>query len=107
MSAAVAAVSLPVAAFVVWALLRSPLARRLISPSTGERWSDHATPSFGGVGIYLGLAPGIRAGATLLFVAGTIDDVRSLPPLAKLAAQGGAAAIVLLSGLEVEEVGSQ
>jgi UDP-GlcNAc:undecaprenyl-phosphate GlcNAc-1-phosphate transferase len=124
MSAAAAAVAFPVSAFVIWALQRSPLAHRLIAHPTGERWSEQATPSFGGVGIFLGLAAGIvaaiaaggvhahkellgvLAAAALLFVAGFVDDLRSLPVVVKLAAQFGAAAIVLSTGLSVQIVGN-
>jgi UDP-GlcNAc:undecaprenyl-phosphate/decaprenyl-phosphate GlcNAc-1-phosphate transferase len=122
MSAAAAAVAFPVSAFVIWALLRSRLARRLIAHPTGERWSEHATPTFGGIGLFLGLAAGIGAaiaaggvnahqellgvlaGAALLFLAGLIDDVRSLPVAVKLAAQFGAGAIALAMGLSVQIV---
>src|SRR6266487_2737110 len=118
-SAVAAAVALPVSAIVIWALLRSPLAHRLIAHPTGERWSEQATPSLGGVGIFLGLAAGIAAAiaaggvhaheellgilaaAALLFVAGFVDDLRSLPVVLKLAAQFGAAAIALSTGLSV------
>ena len=124
MSAAAAAVALPVSAFAIWALLRSTFARRLVAHPTGERWSEQATPTFGGIGLFLGLAAGIAAamaaggvhaheellgvlgGAGLLFLAGLIDDVLSLPALVKLAAQFGAAAIVLTTGLSVEIVGN-
>ncbi len=122
MSAAAAAVAFPVSAFVIWALLRSPLGGRLVAHPTGERWSERATPTFGGVGLYLGLAAGIGAaiaaggvhaheellgilgGATLLFVVGLVDDLRSLPAAAKLAAQFGAGAIALSTGLSVQIV---
>ncbi|HZO62550.1 MAG TPA: hypothetical protein VFB35_06165 [Gaiellaceae bacterium] len=124
MSAAAAAVALPVAAFVTWSLLHSPLARRLVARPTGERWSEHVTPTFGGVGIFLGLAAGIGAsiaaggvhaheellgvlgGAALLFAAGLADDVLALPAVVKLAAQFGAAAIVLATGLSVQVISS-
>jgi UDP-GlcNAc:undecaprenyl-phosphate/decaprenyl-phosphate GlcNAc-1-phosphate transferase len=124
MSAAAAVVALPISAIVIWALLRSPLAHRLIAHPTGERWSEHTTPTFGGVGIFAGLAGGILAaiavggfhgreellgilaGAGLLFLAGLIDDVYSLPVVVKLGAQFGAAAIVLTTGLSVEIVGN-
>jgi UDP-GlcNAc:undecaprenyl-phosphate/decaprenyl-phosphate GlcNAc-1-phosphate transferase len=124
MSAAAAVVALPISAIVIWALLRSPLAHRLIAHPTGERWSEHTTPTFGGVGIFAGLAGGILAaiavggfhgreellgilaGAGLLFLAGLIDDVYSLPAIVKLGAQFGAAAIVLTTGLSVEIVGN-
>jgi len=123
-SAAVAVVALPVSAFAIWTLLRSPVGGRLIAHPTGERWSPHATPTFGGVGIFLGLASGIGAalavggfhgreellgvlgGAALLFLAGLIDDVYALPAWLKLGAQFGAAAIVLSTGLSVEIVGN-
>jgi UDP-GlcNAc:undecaprenyl-phosphate/decaprenyl-phosphate GlcNAc-1-phosphate transferase len=124
MSAAAAVVALPISAIVIWALLRSPLAHRLIAHPTGERWSEHTTPTFGGVGIFAGLAGGILAaiavggfhgreellgilaGAGLLFLAGLIDDVYSLPAIVKLGTQFGAAAIVLTTGLSVEIVGN-
>jgi UDP-GlcNAc:undecaprenyl-phosphate GlcNAc-1-phosphate transferase len=123
MSAAAAAVALPVSALVIWVLLRSPLAHRLVAHPTGERWSARTTPTFGGVGLFLGLAAGIGAalaagavphahdellgvlgGGALLFLAGLVDDVRSLPAIAKLAVQFGAAAIALASGFSVEIV---
>jgi UDP-GlcNAc:undecaprenyl-phosphate GlcNAc-1-phosphate transferase len=118
-----AVVALPVAAAVVWALLRSSFARRIVSRPSGERWSERETPLFGGVGIFLGFAAGIGAvfaaggadgrkeellgilgGCAILFVAGLIDDVRSLNPVFKLAAQGGAVALVLSTGLSVQIV---
>ena len=92
---------------------RAPAGRPSDAASAG---ASSATPTFGGVGIFLGLAAGIGAaiaaggvdahkellgilgGAALLFVAGLIDDVCSLPAVVKLAAQFGAAAIVLVDG---------
>jgi UDP-GlcNAc:undecaprenyl-phosphate GlcNAc-1-phosphate transferase len=124
MSAAAAAVAFPVSVLVIWALLRSPVAHRLIAHPTGERWSGQATPTFGGVGLFVGLAAGvgaavaaggvhaheellgILAAAGLLFLAGLVDDVRSLPAVVKLAAQVGAAAIALATGLSVQIVGN-
>ena len=121
-SAAAAVVALPVSAFVIWALLHSPVARRLVAHPTGERWSEQATPTFGGVGIFLGFAAGIFAtigvgyvdtheellgvlgGAALLFAAGLVDDVYSLPAAMKLAVQFGAAGIALAAGLSVQIV---
>ena len=124
MSAAVTIAAFPVAALVIWALLRSSLGDRLVAEPTGERWHDRVTPSFGGVGIYLGLLAGlgaavavgaveassellgVTAGCTILFVAGLADDLRELPPLAKLGAQFLAAGVVLASGLTVEVIES-
>ncbi len=115
--------ALPISAIGIdWALLRSPLAHRLIAHPTGERWSEHATPTFGGVGIFAGLAAGIvaavavggfdgrkellgvLAGAALLFLVGLIDDVYALPAAVKLGAQFARAAIALVMGLSVEIV---
>jgi UDP-GlcNAc:undecaprenyl-phosphate/decaprenyl-phosphate GlcNAc-1-phosphate transferase len=121
--AAATLVALPVASLVLWALLRSPsAAARLVAHPTGERWHDRATPTFGGVGIAAGLAAavafallvgaveatwelaGILAGCAIVFLAGLIDDVRHLSPLAKLAAQFAAAGIAIAAGLRVELV---
>lgn len=121
MSAAVTLVALPVAATVLWALLRSPaLGERLVAVPSGERWHARPTPTFGGVGIVAGLFAGVvvallvgavdpsrellgvLTGCALLFVAGLVDDVAHLSPLAKLVAQFAAAGIVVASGLHVE-----
>ena len=119
-NAAVTIAALPVAYLVLRVLMRSPLEGRLQALPSDERWHDRPTPIFGGVGIFAGLIAGIGAavltgaieltgglvgivaGCTLLFVAGLIDDTRHLSPLMKLAAQFGAAAIVIGSGLRVE-----
>jgi UDP-GlcNAc:undecaprenyl-phosphate GlcNAc-1-phosphate transferase len=121
-SAIVTLAALPVAALVLWALLRSHFSRRLIAEPTGQRWHANATPTLGGVGIFAGFAAGVLlavavgaveptselygvlGGCTLLFVAGLADDLVTLSPKLKLAAQFGAAAIVLASGLSVEIV---
>ena len=122
MSAVVCLVASPVAAFTIWRLLRSPLAKRFVAAPSRDRWHVQATPTLGGVGIFTGFAAavviavavgavggsselwGVLGGAAIVFAAGLIDDLRSLPPLAKLAAQIGAAAVVLASGLRVEIV---
>ena len=49
---------------------------------------------------------GILAGVTIVFVAGLVDDLWHLSPIAKLAAQIVAAVVVLASGLNVEIVGN-
>jgi UDP-GlcNAc:undecaprenyl-phosphate GlcNAc-1-phosphate transferase len=118
--AGIAALALPIGLVLTWALLRSPLARRLVAVPTGDRWHERATPLLGGIGITGALlagvgiavavhaAPGTRelvgvvGGCGLLFAAGLADDLWHLKPIAKLAAQGGAAALVLASGLKVE-----
>jgi UDP-GlcNAc:undecaprenyl-phosphate GlcNAc-1-phosphate transferase len=124
-SAAVTIAALPVAASVLWVLLRSSgLAGRLVAHPTGERWHDAPTPTFGGVGIAAGLFAGvgcaiaagavdtsgellgILAGCAVLFVAGLVDDIRHLSPVAKLAAQFAAAGIAVAAGLRVELIGN-
>jgi len=120
--AAVAALS--VAALTLSVLLRAGLGGRLVADPSGERWHARSTPVFGGVGIFLGLVAGVAAaiavgatdassellgilgGCAILFVAGFVDDVYTLKPIAKLAAQFAAAAVVLASGLTVEIVGN-
>jgi UDP-GlcNAc:undecaprenyl-phosphate/decaprenyl-phosphate GlcNAc-1-phosphate transferase len=121
-SAIVCLVALPVAALVIWCLLRSHLGERVVARPTGDRWHEQETPTLGGVGIFLGFVAGVLlalavgaidgslellgivGGAAIVFAAGLVDDLRSLPPLAKLAAQIGAAAAVLAAGLRVEIV---
>ncbi|HEY7731393.1 MAG TPA: MraY family glycosyltransferase, partial [Gaiellaceae bacterium] len=124
MDAAVTIAALPVAALVLWALLSSGAAARLVAVPSGERWHERPTPTFGGVGIFAGLLAGlglavatgaveassellgIAAGAALLFLAGLVDDVRHLSPAVKLGAQICAAAIAIVAGLNVELVGN-
>jgi UDP-GlcNAc:undecaprenyl-phosphate/decaprenyl-phosphate GlcNAc-1-phosphate transferase len=114
--------ALPAALLAVWGLLRSRVARGLEGTPDESRWRASATPLVGGLGIYAGLSVGlwlavlvgpleattqlvgIYCGASLLFLAGFVDDRRSLPPLAKLAAQVAGAAIVLATGTSVEIV---
>ena len=123
MNAIAAVAALSVAALVLAGLLRAKLGGRLVAAPSGERWHGRATPVFGGVGIFAGLLAGVGAavalgadaswelagilgGCAVLFVAGLLDDVFTLSPIAKLAAQFTAAGIVLASGLTVEIVGS-
>jgi UDP-GlcNAc:undecaprenyl-phosphate GlcNAc-1-phosphate transferase len=111
----------PAAALSIWALLHSRLARNLERTPEETRWRTAPTPLVGGIGIYLGLTVGvwlavlgplganrqllgIFAGASLLFLAGLADDLWSLPPIAKIAAQLGGAAIVLSTGTSVDIV---
>lgn len=124
-SSVAAVVALPVAFIVLAILLRTPaLGGRLVAVPSGERWHDRATPTFGGVGIVAGLLAGVGlatalgavpatrelgaiVGATLLlFLAGLLDDVRHLSPIAKLAAQFFAAGLVIAAGLRVDLVGN-
>ena len=117
-----AIVALPVAAGVIWALLRTTVGRRLVAVPTADRWHDAPTPTFGGIGIFAGFSAGlwgaaaagayepdkpfvgIYAAIALVFAAGLFDDLFGIPPLGKLAIQGAAAAIVLATGTHVQIV---
>ena len=125
MSNLAALAAFPVATCVLTLLLRSPLARRLTAAPQKSRWRTQATPLLGGIAIYTGIAAGIWLavafgplsaseqliglflGATLLFVAGLIDDLWSLSAKWKLAAQITGAAIVLSTGTTVQLVHSE
>ena len=124
MTAAVVTVALPATALAIVLLLRSPLARRLVSAPRDDRWHERNTPSLGGVAIFAGIVAaigatvaaggvqgsrellGILGGCGIVFAAGLIDDLRSLPPLAKIGSQLAAAALVLSTGLSVQIVGN-
>jgi UDP-GlcNAc:undecaprenyl-phosphate GlcNAc-1-phosphate transferase len=115
-----AAAALPAAALAVWTLLRSPLAARVVAAPSADRWHERPTPLLGGWGIFAGITvglwlaiavgavpltkeiAGIYGGISLLFAAGLVDDVRALPPVAKLALQLAAGAIVLATGTDVQ-----
>ena len=120
MTTVAAVAAFPITAAVVWVLLRSPLAGRVIAAPSVSRWHERPTPLLGGIGIFAGLSAGlwlaaaagafpvteslagIYGGIALLFVAGLVDDVRALPPVAKLAAQCGAAVLVMATGTDVQ-----
>jgi UDP-GlcNAc:undecaprenyl-phosphate GlcNAc-1-phosphate transferase len=124
MSAALATFALPAAALATWALIRSPLGRRVVAEPRGDRWHEQKTPMLGGVGLFAGLLAGVGAalatgalhgseelfgilgGCAIVFAAGLLDDLRALPPAAKLASQIGAAALVIATGLQVQIVGN-
>ena len=124
MNAIVAIVAFFATAAALQLLLRSRAGGRLVAVPTDERWHEQPTPTFGGIGIYAGFLVavlvalalgsvvwsrelgGILAGVTIVFVAGLVDDVRHLSPIAKLVAQFAAATIVIGSGLRVEIVGN-
>ncbi|HZO98511.1 MAG TPA: NAD-binding protein [Gaiellaceae bacterium] len=125
MSTSLAVVALAASGGAIWLLLRTPLARRLVAVPSADRWHETPTPLLGGIGIFAGFSAGfwlaaaagafrvdgaiagIYAGCALMFAAGFVDDLFSLPPAGKLAAQVGAAAIVLASGTHVQLVGNR
>jgi UDP-GlcNAc:undecaprenyl-phosphate GlcNAc-1-phosphate transferase len=109
------------AATAALAPLFQAVARRagLISVPKADRWSKRETPLLGGCALFLGFlaaalvslpledqrARAVLIGATLMFAVGLWDDAKRLKPATKLAAQVGAAAILVLGGIEVEVVG--
>jgi UDP-GlcNAc:undecaprenyl-phosphate/decaprenyl-phosphate GlcNAc-1-phosphate transferase len=120
MDALVSLIALPTAAVAILLLLRSPLAARVVASPREDRWHERPTPMLGGVGIFAGLLAGIgvaaavgaapanrellaiAGGAAILFAAGFADDVVSLGPIPKLAAQIAAALLLVFSGLTIE-----
>ncbi|HET7145960.1 MAG TPA: hypothetical protein VFI10_02080 [Gaiellaceae bacterium] len=123
MTVAVAALAaLPASLLTIRGLLHTPAARHVVAAPREDRWHTRSTPLLGGSGIFagvlvaagVGLATGlidltaelggILGGCAILFAAGLVDDVYRLPPLAKIAAQAGAVAAVLGSGIRVEIV---
>ncbi len=117
-----ALVALPASLLTIWALLRTPAARHVVAAPRGDRWHTRSTPLLGGSGFVVGLLAtaavawaagaipadrrlfGILGGCVILYLAGLLDDLFHLPPLAKIAAQLGAAAVVLAAGIRVEIV---
>src|ERR671936_2134564 len=113
------AAGFPVTALVIWALIRSPLAARVAAHPREDRWHERSTPMVGGIGIFAGLVAGfllvlatgaapasreliaVVAACGVIFVAGLLDDLFSLGPLPKLAAQVAAAAIVIFNGVTI------
>ena len=123
-SALFALIAFPAAFAVVAALLRSPLAHRVVAVPRGDRWHEAPTPVLGGIGIFAGILGGVAAalavgaieptsellgilgGAAIVFAVGVVDDFRSLGPAPKLTAQLLATALLLASGVRVEIVGN-
>ena len=124
-NAIVAIAAFSVTAAVLWLLLRSlgrragssPSRRTSAGTSSRRRRSAESASSPGssrascvalaiGAVEWTGELGGILAGVTIVFVAGLVDDLRHLSPIAKLVAQITAAVVVLASGLNVEIVGN-
>jgi UDP-GlcNAc:undecaprenyl-phosphate/decaprenyl-phosphate GlcNAc-1-phosphate transferase len=123
---AAALLSLPVCALTLALVLRTPAAQWIVSAPRPDRWKSTATPLIGGIGIFAGIVVGtlvsvrlgilqmplrpivgdfrqvlgVLGGCSILFVFGLLDDAFHLPPVAKLAGQFGAAALVVWTGTE-------
>jgi len=120
--AVAALAALPASFLTIRGLLHSAAARRVVAAPQEDRWHTRSTPLLGGIGIMAGLLAavgialaagvihtsdrlgGILGGCAIVFFAGLLDDLFHLSPLAKLSAQGAAAALVLASGVRVEIV---
>jgi UDP-GlcNAc:undecaprenyl-phosphate GlcNAc-1-phosphate transferase len=120
--AVAALAALPASFLTIRGLLHTPAARHVVAAPREDRWHTRSTPLLGGVGFMAGLVAavgiavaagvipasaklgGILGGCAIVFLAGLLDDLFHLTPLAKLTAQGGAAALVLVSGTRVEIV---
>jgi UDP-GlcNAc:undecaprenyl-phosphate GlcNAc-1-phosphate transferase len=121
-STVAALAAFPATLLAVWALLHSRLSTGLERTPAQSRWRVAPTPLVGGIAIYVGLScglwlavalgpleanrqlVGIFVGASLLFAAGLADDLHSMPPVVKLAAQLAGAGIVLATGTNVQIV---
>ncbi|HET7571934.1 MAG TPA: hypothetical protein VFJ77_04610 [Gaiellaceae bacterium] len=122
MTVAAALVALPASLLTIWALLRTPAALHVVAAPREDRWHTRSTPLLGGSGIFAGIVAGtavailagaipasrevggLLGGCAILFTAGLVDDLLRLRPLAKIAAQVGAAALVLAAGFRVEVI---
>jgi UDP-GlcNAc:undecaprenyl-phosphate GlcNAc-1-phosphate transferase len=122
--AAAALTALPASLVTIWALLRTTAADHVVAAPRSDRWHTRSTPLLGGSGIFAGFLVGtgvalvsgvvqaswelggIVGGCTTLFVAGLLDDLFGLTPLMKIAAQVGAAVLVLVAGIRVEIIGN-
>jgi UDP-GlcNAc:undecaprenyl-phosphate/decaprenyl-phosphate GlcNAc-1-phosphate transferase len=120
--AVAALAALPASFLTIRGLLQTSAARHLVAAPRAERWHTRSTPLLGGPGIFAGLLvatalatatgvlpldrqlAGILAGCSILFLAGLVDDLYHLAPLAKLAAQIGAAVVAIATGTNVEIV---
>jgi UDP-GlcNAc:undecaprenyl-phosphate GlcNAc-1-phosphate transferase len=95
-------------------------------PDDARRTHARPVPRLGGIGVFVGvcvavalgivfdsgdrlvllppLVIALALGATLLFVAGLVDDLRGVPPIAKLVVQSVAALVVYRFGFRIEQL---
>lgn len=91
-----------------------PVRRLVLQDPTEDRWHRVATPSYGGVAMFLGFAVAalvvagsdsttwrLVAGGGAMFVVGLVDDVATLSPKLKFGGQLVAAAVMVALGLEL------
>jgi UDP-GlcNAc:undecaprenyl-phosphate/decaprenyl-phosphate GlcNAc-1-phosphate transferase len=120
--AAAALIALPASLLTIWLLRKTPAAVHVVAAPRADRWHKRSTPLLGGTGIFVGLLAaaglavaaglvpasrelgGILGGCAILYLAGLVDDVYHLSPVAKIGAQLAAAVLVVASGIHVELV---
>jgi UDP-GlcNAc:undecaprenyl-phosphate GlcNAc-1-phosphate transferase len=73
-------------------------------PEHSRQWSASRIPRIGGIAIFAAIPIAILAAASILFIVGLLDDIRGVPPVAKLAAQAVAALVVYFSGFSIGDV---
>lgn len=111
-------ISFAVTAAVVPLTRRVAIARGITDQPRADRWHGAPTPYLGGVAIVLSavacaaFAPAWEAEAAVLLAAavavgivGLVDDVRTVPPKARVLIEAGAASIVFFYGSRVELFG--
>jgi UDP-GlcNAc:undecaprenyl-phosphate/decaprenyl-phosphate GlcNAc-1-phosphate transferase len=117
---AAALAAFPASLITIRLLLSTPAARHVVAAPRADRWHVKSTPLLGGSGIFAGIVAGclvavaagrihfdeqlvgILGGCAILFTAGLVDDLLTLNPLTKIAAQVGAAALALSTGEHVQ-----
>jgi len=122
MTAVASLAALPASLLTIRLLLATPAARYVVAAPRADRWHVKSTPLLGGSGFIAGILAGyavavatgyvhageqlygIVGGCVLLYTAGLVDDLYDLPPIAKIAAQVGAAALVLSTGEHVQVI---
>ena len=86
-----------------------------VAQPKADRWHRRPTALMGGIGLYLAVSaswllfappsapvPVMLAGATLMFIAGLVDDLRDISPATKLVAQLAAASLIFYGGLRLD-----
>ena len=115
--------TLALAGATAWALaaVLTPLVRATairfgwVSSTTESRWSKRATARLGGIAIFVSFIaaslawvpatvrlPGLLVGSALVFALGLVDDLRRLPPYAKLVAQLLIGCVIVMGGTRFE-----
>ena len=104
-------------------LILTPLVRTVAvragwtSRPAEDRWGKRVIARLGGVAMFLGFAAavlvfvplqapllGLMAGAGLVFILGLVDDLRRMPPYAKLIGQLLVGCVIVIGGIRIELV---